>query len=252
MALKLSVDKLDDVEETVRGLYTEKDGKFVLDVADLPDDTGLKTALQKERKAREDAEKQVKKWQRLGKSEDEIAALVAKAEEQAQTEAERKGEWEKLKAQMNDKHQADLKAKDDAVSAMRRALERHLVDAQATSAIAALKGVPDLLLPHVQRHVKVAEENGEFKVIIVDGKGDPRVDGKGEPLTISDLVAEMRGSEIYGRAFEGSGAAGSGKPPANNGGGNLSVTRRSDLKTREDRVAFVEKHGNDAYLKLPH
>lgn len=254
MALKFSVEKLDDVDEAFRPLYVEKDGKFVLDAEGIPapsDDTGLKTALQKERKAREDLEKQVKKWQRLGKSDAEIEAMIADAAKAEEEKATKAGEWDKLKAQMNAKHADDLRSADEKVSAMKRALERHLVDAQATAAIAAAKGVPDLLLPHVQKHVKVVEENGEFKVVVTDVKGDPRVDGKGEPLSISDLVVEMRGSDIFGRAFEGTGSSGSGTPPQNKGGGNPSGKRRSEFKDEKERSDFVNAHGLAAYQALP-
>jgi DNA-binding transcriptional MerR regulator len=247
MALKLIVDKLDDVPEALRGEYTEKDGKFHLGVDGLEDTGGLKTALQKERADRAAYEKQVKAWQGLGKSPDEIKELLeaqARADEDKATKA---GEWDKLKAQMNEKHEAALRSKDETISAMRKRLNAELVDAKAVAAIAAAKGVPELLLPHVQRHVKV---DADFNVQVVDDKGDPRVNGKGEPLTIADLVAEMRGSEVFGRAFEGSGQSGSGKQPGN-GAGGAGVNRKSDFKTEKDRAAFVDKHGFEAYKALP-
>jgi DNA-binding transcriptional MerR regulator len=247
MALKLIVDKLDDVPEALRGEYTEKDGKFHLGVDGLEDTGGLKTALQKERADRAAYEKQVKAWQGLGKSPDEIKELLeaqARADEDKATKA---GEWDKLKAQMNEKHEAALRSKDETISAMRKRLNAELVDAKAVAAIAAAKGVPELLLPHVQRHVKV---DADFNVQVVDDKGDPRVNGKGEPLTIADLVAEMRGSEVFGRAFEGSGQSGSGKQPGN-GAGGAGVNRKSDFKTEKDRAAFVDKHGFEVYKALP-
>lgn len=246
--LKLVIDKIDEVEEASRALYVEKDGKFHLDVDGIEDTSGLKKALESERKRAGDLEKQIKKWQRLGKSDDEIEALIAAQEERTTTEAERKGEWDKLRAQMNEKHQAELVKKDESLAAMRRRLEAELVDAKATAAIAAAKGVPDLLLPHVQRHVKVDDN---FVVHVVDAKGDPRVNGKGEPLSISDLVAEMRQSDVFGRAFEGNGQSGSGTRPGNAGGGNLPNKRRSEFKDEKERAAFVNEHGLAAYTALP-
>jgi hypothetical protein len=78
----------------------------------------------------------------------------------------------------------------------------------------------------VKASVRVVEENGKYKPIVVDQKGDPRVNGKGEYLTISDLVGEMRQSEIFGRAFEGNGPGGSGTPPHGQAGG---TGRSADL-----------------------
>jgi hypothetical protein len=246
--LKLVLDSVEGLDEPTRGMYVEKDGKFHLDVDGIEDTSGLKSALQKERKDRADLEKKVKRWEGLGKTDEEIAELIAKHDETSQTEAERKGEWDKLRLQMNEKHAKELAKKDETIGAMRKRLEAELVDARATAAIAAAKGVPDLLLPHVQRHVKVDEN---FNVVVVDAKGDPRVNGKGEPLSISDLVTEMKSTEIYGRAFEGSGQSGGGTQPGNGGGGNPQFKRRSDFKTEKERAAFVDEHGIETYTALP-
>lgn len=250
MALKLTVDSLDAVDEPLRGLYEETDGKFRLKVDGVEDTSGLRSALEKERKAARDAERAAAQWKKLGKSPDEIEQLLAAQAKLEEEKAEKAGEWNKLRAQMNEKHEAALKAEAEKASRMRTTLERYLVDAAATSAIAAAKGVPELLLPHVQRHVKVVEEDGDYVARVVDAKGDPRVNSKGEHMTISELVAEMRQSEVFGRAFEASGNTGSGKQPGN-GAGGAGATKKSDLKTEKDRAAFVEKHGLDAYRALP-
>lgn len=250
MALKLTVDSLEAVDEPLRGFYEQDGDKFKLKVDGVDDASGLKSALEKERKAARDAERAAAQWKKLGKSPDEIEQLLAAQAKLEEEKAEKAGEWNKLRAQMNEKHEAALKAKADEASKMRTTLERYLVDAAATSAIAAAKGVPELLLPHVQRHVKVVEEDGDYVARVVDAKGDPRVNSKGEHMTISELVAEMRQSEVFGRAFEGSGNTGSGKQPGN-GAGGAGATKKSDLKTEKDRAAFVEKHGLDVYKALP-
>jgi len=54
------------------------------------------------------------------------------------------------------------------------------------------------------------EDSGELVTRVVDQAGNPRVNGKGEYLSIKDLVSEMRESEVFGRAFEPSGTTGSG------------------------------------------
>lgn len=236
--LELTLDKLDDVPESMRGLYAEQDGKFRLKVKGVEDTSGLKSALEKERRDRSAFEKQVKAWQTLGRKPEEVADLIKEREAQEHADAEKKGEWDKLKAQMNEKHAVDLKAKDDELAKMRMAIERHLIDASATRAIADAKGVPTLLLPHVRSSVKVIEENGEFQVRVVDAKGDPRVNGKGDPLGISDLVGEMRQSDVFGRAFEGSGKTGSGMQPNSTAGG----PGRNDDLSKLSPMARIAKH----------
>lgn len=131
---------------------------------------------------------------------------------------------------MNERHQAELKARDETTGKLRKTLEKYLVDATATAEIAAAKGSADLLLPHVQRFVKVVEEDGQYHTRVVDAKGDPRVNGQGDPLSIKDLVSEMRQSPVFGRAFEGSGVSGSGTQPSQSGGSQSKTIARAEFE----------------------
>ena len=237
MALDLEITALDAVPEAVRSLYVPAGDKFRLDVSGIEDTTGLKSALDKERKTARELEKQSTQWKALGKTPDEIQALVA-AQAQADTDKLAKaGEWDKLRAQMNEKHELDLAERDGKVAAKDKALTKYLVDSAAVTAIAAAKGVPELLLPHVRNAVKVIEENGDYTVRVVDAVGNPRVNGKGEFLSIADLVAEMKASEIFGRAFESSGATGGGAS-GNTGNAGAKTVTRSEFDTRTP----MEKH----------
>lgn len=248
--LKMTVDSLEAIDETLRDFYEQDGDKFKLKVEGIEPVDGLKSALQKERADRAAAEKQAKAWSAVGKTPDEIKELLAAQEKADEDKATRAGEWDKLKAQMNEKHQTELKSREDKIAAMQSTLERHLIDATATAAIAAEKGVPDLLLPHVQRHVRVVDEDGEFAVKVVDARGDPRVDAKGEPLTIADLVKEMKASEIFGRAFEASGNTGSGKQPGSGSGGTGTAKPRGKMSL-EEKADFIAQHGQEAYQALP-
>lgn len=266
--LKLVIDKLDDVDEAVRPLYEEKDGKFHLSVDGIEDTTPLKTALAAAKREAQERRQKLEAWAKLGKTAEEIEQLLADEGKREMSEAERKGEWDKLKTQMNERHAADLAKKDltvkdreGKISSLRSALERHLIDATATAAIAAQKGVPELLLPHVRKHVKVeeSEDGQDFVVSVVDSKGGPRVNGKGEPLSISEFVAEMQQNEVFARAFEGTGSSGSGKRPTNGGGGGANPggkSKKSEFKSEAERASFInafpsKEEGLDAYLKLP-
>lgn len=224
------VESLDAVPEAYRALYSEQDGRHVLDgdlAMKLTVGPSLKKALDNERRAAREAQKQIDAWKAIGKTPEEIADLIAAQDDLETRKAEGKGEWDKLKQQLMDQHAKVLKAKDDAVAAangkidaLNKTLQSHLIDAQATAAIAAAKGSAKVLLPHVQRFAKVVEEAGEYKVQVLDDKGDPRINGKGDPMTIADLVAEMRNDDDYARNFEGTGKSGSGSP--NNAGGGHS------------------------------
>lgn len=245
LKLKLTADEHKSLDEGIKGLYEEKDGAFVLGVDGIEDTNGLKSALEKERKARSEYEKTVRQYQGLGKSPDEIAELVKAQEESEKNKLEQKGEWEKLKAQLLESHKKELAARDEAIQKMKGTLESYLVDAAATEAIAAAKGIPQLLLPHVKSAVKVIEEDGKYQVRVVGPDGSPRMNAKGEFLGIKDFVSEMRESEVFSRAFEGTGTTGSGTP-ANRGQtrpGSFILSRedaRDPMKYRAAREAAAK------------
>lgn len=237
MPLELTVESLDGLSEALSSLYVEREGKYHLDVSGVEDTTGLKSALDKERRTARDATRAKDRWERLGKTPEEIEALLQANEQATEDKAAKAGEWDSLKSQLNERHAAELKTRDEANGKMRTTLERYLVSAEATREIAAQKGSPDLLLPHVERQAKVIEEDGEFVVRIIDARGNVRIDAKGDPLAIADLVAEMKKNETFGRAFEGSGLTGGGTPHGQGGGG----ASKSMPKAEFDRLPAKER-----------
>jgi hypothetical protein len=263
MALKTVIDKLEDVPEAVRGEYTEKDGKFHLSLEGYEDPAKVQKALDVERVARAKIEKELKEqkkvWEKLGKTPDEIEKLVAEARNNEQAQLEKAGEFEKVKTQILEQAERDKKAlqdklasKDGEIHALKVSLQNQLVDVEATAAIASAKGEPILLLPAIQRRTKVVEEGGKHVVKVLDAKGDPMVDGKGNPLTIVDLVSELKQDKVFGRAFEASGNSGSGmRPNGGSGGSGSTIAKRSDLKTERERSAFINEYGLEAYQALP-
>lgn len=245
MDIEKVVDSIEAVPELLRGFYTEKDGKYHLE-----DVTSLRNAMQHAKRERDDAKRkaqQIDKWDRLGKSPDEIEQLLEAQRKAEEDRAKKAGEFDSLKAQMVEKHQGELKAREDAVAKMRASLESHLVDASATRAIAEAKGIPALLLPHVKARIKVDEKDGDYvvKVLTADGR-DAVKDGGGTPMTIADLIAEFKQSDIFGRAFEGTGRTGSGTPPNGAGGAGSRNLLRSDFEKLDPtdkaaRIAQVRK-----------
>lgn len=272
MPLEATRSNLEGLSEEVAALYKETDdGSFVLAVegmvsADSVEDTsGLKSALRKER---ENVSKLTGKLKGLeekfaGFDLEEFESLRQAQADAAEAEAEKKGEWEKLKQQMRDAHADELGKRDAAYSRLKKELERHLIDATATAAINEADGNVTLLQPHVKALVKLVEEgDGTFKPQVVDATGTPRVDADGNPLSIKALVSEMRDQEVYKGAFKGTGAQGGGTPPGDGGENNPNASgggkppigieglRRSAMSPRE-KVDFINEHGNDKFQQLP-
>lgn len=237
MALQLTVDKIDALPEPIRALYKPAGDKFQLDLENYEDPVNLKSALDKERKERRDAIEQAKAWKSLGKTPEEIQALV---EAQAQAERDKltkAGEWDKLKLQITEQHQTELAKRDEAAKTLRGQLEMELVDGAAIKAVATAEGSPELLLPHVKARVRVVEEGGKFLVRVVDAAGNPRVDGKGEYLSITDLVSEMRQNPIFAPCFPK--AQGSNAPGSTSGPRGASIKGKID-GTPEERTAYFQ------------
>ena len=238
MSLQLTVEKLDAIPETLRSHYKPEGDKFRLDLDGYEDPVALKSALDKERRAARDGSREVAAWKALGKTPEDIAALLEEREQAEREKLSKAGEWDKLKGQMTEQHQAEIAKREQAASALRGQLERHLVDAAATSALAAAEGSPELLLPHVKAKVRVVEEAGEFLVRVVDAAGNPRVDAKGEFLSIAELVSEMRQNPVYAPCFpkaQGSNAPGGHQAPR--GGGNGPKGRIDG--SPEERTAYL-------------
>jgi hypothetical protein len=248
MALQFTVEKIDTIPEPLRAQYVKTDdGKYRLDLDGYEDPVGLKSALDKERTAARDAVAQAKAWKSLGKTPEDIQALLAAQEQAERDKLTKAGEWDKLRGQMTEQHQQELTKREETAKALRVKLERHLVDGAAATAIAAAnpsKGGVELLLPHVKARVKVIDENGDFVVRVVDAAGNPRVNGKGEFLSIADLVGEMRQSEVFAPAFLAPPASGGGAHQSAPQAGSKNATRAQfDAMGQFERMAFSKAGG---------
>lgn len=126
------------------------------------------------------------------------------------------GEFENLKKQLIEAHTKEKQALEAKLATLHKSLEENVLIATATQAIAAEKGVAALLMPHVRSRTKL-DENGQ--AVVIDESGNVRVAADGKPLPITALIAEMKADvQTFGRAFEPSGASGSGSQGSNASG----------------------------------
>lgn len=236
MPLRFEVESLDEVPESLKTEYVEANGRYRLALEGYEDPVNLKSALQKEREAARKYSSLLKQYEQIGASPEEIKEKL--------TSQPNSADWDKMKAQLAKQHQNELSARDEKLHMMRGTVERYLVDAEAANAIAASKGVPELLLPLVKTQVRVVDDESGLQVRVVDSNGEPRINSKGDYMTISDLVSEMRASEVYGRAFEASGNRGSGTPPNAGSGGTNKPRTWADAVTPQQKVEFLRAKQN--------
>lgn len=244
MPLPAVVESLDGVPETVREFYTEQEGKYVLDtdVDSHPAVSGLKSAFDKTKDELKGLKGRYKEV-----DPDEFQRLKTQAEERERERLKSEGDWKALEKQLREHHQKELEQRDGKIGTLSTALERRLIDAEATAAIAAAEGVTKLLLPHMKGRLRPVETDGDWRVEVLNAKGEPWLKN-GEPATIADLVAEFREDPEFGRAFKpsGNGGSGAGNGAAGGGSGRKSV---KDMTERE-RMDYIDTHGLDKYKEL--
>lgn len=223
MALKAGYESIDQVPEGLRDHYTKAaDGKFRPAVeADgewaFENVGGLRKALGSERSEREKLASLAKQFEGLD------PAAAREAMEKVAKMADWKPE-EKVREQIEarEKALADKLGKETAAERARRekvekALERALIDGQAALAVQKHKGVPgaaEALLPHVRQRVKLHENaDGSYSVRVLDAAGNPAItqrSGKTGDMDLDELIESFKAHDVFGRFFEGSGAAGGG------------------------------------------
>jgi hypothetical protein len=153
------------------------------------------------------------------------------------------GEFDNLKKQLLDAHAKEKAALETKIATLGKSLEENVLIATATQAIAAEKGSALLLMPHVKSRTKL-DDNGN--AVVVDESGNVRIGADGKPLSISQLIAEMKADvNVYGRAFEPSGASGSGAQQNNSTNKTQKTMTRAafDAASQAERSAFSTDGG---------
>ena len=269
MPLKAKIDTLDKLPEALHDLYEKQDdGTFSLIppegfvAADSVEDTGgLKSALTKEREAARAAAQKVKALESklAGVDPDKYKELLDKEADAETKRLEQAGEWTKMKDQMIQQHTADVQKERDNSARLMRQLESVQIDSKIVEALSKAGGNVELLKPHVRSRLLLNTDDFSTTVLDTDGK-TPKVDGNGNPVTIDDLISEMRKSDIFSGGFKASEQSGSGSEPGkgesgSNGSNGGKPLMNGDLKlstmTDRQKIDYQKAHGIDKLLDLP-
>lgn len=232
--LKPLLDTLEGLDATVAALYEPVDGKFRLSVEGLVDEAEHRAEL---KRLNADAMNRRKELEALKKTlpqdfdPDEWTRLREDAAKRAEEDLARKGEWDSLKRQMEERHQAEIakltKERDEAISET----ERYLLDEAATREIASADGIPEILLPYIKTRTRVVKDGGKRHVIVLDGDGNPMIgDAKGTPMTLAQFVADLKKHETFGATFKAARSGGGGSQQGSSGGGAQRVITDADFQ----------------------
>lgn len=113
-----------------------------------------------------------------------------------------------------DKLKEKLEEKDRVYADLLKSSDQHMMDLAASTAINEAKGNVPLLLPHVRSVLNVAEEAGKRVIQVLKNEGEVRLKENGQSFSLIDLLAEMKETSIFSRAFDGIEISGGGMSPS--------------------------------------
>lgn len=226
MGLKYQLDTLDGLDDSVKSLYTEKEGKFVLGIEGLPqpeDVSGLKSKVQElldEKKAADKARKDAEDQARLEREEN--ARKSGNVEELEKSWSEK---YNRREAELN----GMLEQERGTLSTQIRDLTVGRTATDIASAL-AIPGSAKALLPHIERRLSVEQREGKPVVVVLDQQG------KLSAATLDELKAEFANDTAFAPLIAGSKASGGGAAGAEGGGG---AAKGKIGGTKEERTAAI-------------
>lgn len=210
----IEVEDIGTVPEQFRPFYADVEGKHTLQLDNplvkgaVEAITGLNKALSSERGLTKNLKGKAVDLSQLsdyGTTVDEIREGIQNriSELEAQVADPKKGvNVEKIKADLAQMHLAEKNNYTTANENLRSQLDSLMVDQAARIALAPVTDDPDLSLPIIQRQVSVVEEEGVRRVYVVDEQGDRRFNpATALPMTVADLVSEMKATPRFARLF---------------------------------------------------
>lgn len=236
MSLKYQLETLDGVEESVKGLYTEKDGKFVLGIEGLPDVSEYEQRVTKMDAKINELLGEKKAAQKKADDAAEAARLAAE-------EAARKGgDIEAVEKSLRDKFGKELKSVADAKEAAEKQLSNVLVKKQALE-IASRNAVDNdsaaILSEWIEHRTEMEMVDGEYRAVF---KGP---DGKRSGLNADEFEESLVSEKSLARLLKASKASGGGAK-GNKGGGaaKKTITRAEyDAMEPEARQKLIVEDG---------
>jgi len=252
--LKAIVDNLDGLSEQEQQHYKQRDdGKWILlvdsvDGVSLEDVTALKKTLEKLRTSERTLTKTVADLQTKYKDLDpeEAKAALAKMDEIKNWDGDRKIQEsvEAAKRELLKQHTKVKEQLEEDLTDVQEQLTEALVTTKIVEALTKEQGNVELLLPHVKKSVRMMKNTeGRFYPEVINDNGDQRVgDSDGSPMTIHQLILEMKAQKTFAAGFPGANSSGGGGGGSSDSG---THTKTSGVKT----VAASDGKGMSASLE---
>lgn len=263
-------DKFDTLSEVLQAEYTKRgdgpfEGQYFLDVTQteatgsdgkatifaLEDVKDLKGALQKERASVQDLTKRVKSGETATNTA--LEKLKELGDNPEASEAH-KTALENLKNQLSEKHAGELKTVTDSNGVLENQMGEILVDKAVLSALSKHKlveGGAELIMPHVQKRIKVVKNEGRLEAIVVDlATGQPQISMQQNNtgnMSIEELVETFSTNKVTKLAFAGKEQSGS-TTPKDRADGKSETTKRDEAPKR-DGIHHTTSDPADALMR---
>lgn len=227
--------ELDALPEALRGLYVERDGKFLLD-ADFEDVGGLKSALEKERTTRANTEKALADIRKALGDTDPVKARDAlkKLQDLEEKGLIDQGKFEELLRARTERLAADydakLKERDDKLTAAEKRLAELVIDNELR-AVATTKKVRASAVDDFLRRGREVYKLKDGKAVPLAADGSV-VFGKkaNEPMSMEEWADSITGSAAH--LFEGSSGGGASNSGGSGGAGGPHTISAADARDR--------------------
>jgi arginyl-tRNA synthetase len=173
MALQLEVESLDGLDEGVQQFYQQvDDGKYRLAVDGLEDTDGLKSALEKERKARREYEKKMKSLEDV--DPDEYRQLKQQQQKAEEEKLQKEGEFEKLREKWSKEREQERQKYQEQVNELNRKLDTLYLDKEIERAALNAGVIPEDLedVMAITKHRIKRADDGET-IVVLDKDGEP-------------------------------------------------------------------------------
>lgn len=243
MTIKAVLENLDGLSEDIAGLYTEKNGKFVLEIEGMTSKDKLdefrsnNVKLMKDIKALEDkfGNIDLKEYEELKKA----------AQEASDKNLLDEGKVEELLEQRTQRMREEMQNQIDSLSSEKENLSgqlQKLVIDNATRAAASKAGVVDTAVDDVLSRVRgTFKLEGDKAVPYENGSIVYGSDGE-TPLTIDDWVGGLKKSAPH--LFPGSNGTGSQHQSNQSSGGSKTLNREGFEKLSQiERAKFFREGG---------
>ena len=224
MGLKYMVESLDGLEDSVKGLYVEQDGKFQLAVDGIEDAYVPKSNFVKERDARRAAEERAKNA--LSEEDAEEFERLRQLADKGRNTDEILTRWKEKAAK---KEAADA----EALRAERQRRASREMEITASELIAKHKGNVRLLKDHVLRELRVEEIDGDITIAPL------------RATSLEEIISSFKKDPDFAAAFADSGHSGSGATGGHAGAGGKKTMALNDFNklAPKERAAFMAANG---------